>query len=225
MTCQPVGASGDRALRLLWGVEPAPARGPKARWSIADVAARAVGVADRGGLESVTLANVAAELGVTTGAVYRYVDSKDILVELMVDAAAGDPPPLTGETWDARAREWVWALRDRYRQHPWMADVRPSGMPRQPRPFAWIDTLVLALADREDIDGMRVALLLEGLVRTYSAIAQGLTARREPAAWLGMAVADRFPALAMAADRDWANADAELDYAIEVVLRGIATTT
>lgn len=213
--------AADRALRVLWGVDAPPARGPRARWTLHDVAARAVALADRGGLENVSLAKVAAELGVTTTAMYRYVDSKDVLVALMVDAAVGDPPVLTGATLEDRCRAWVRALRERYRRHPWLSDVQPTGMPRQPRPFAWIEALVSAAADHHDVDGLRLSLLLEGLVRAYSAIARGLGPDTRPARWIGPAVAERFPALARVAERDWSGPDTELDYALEIVLRGI----
>ena len=149
----------DRTLRLLWGVDAPPTRGPKARWTLPDVAGKAVALADRGGLESVSLAKVAADLGVTTTAIYRYVDSKDILVTLMVDEAIGDPPELTAGDLAGRCRQWVQALRERYRLHPWLVDVQPTGIPRQPRPFAWIEALVVGTAcllGRVGEDGPRV---------------------------------------------------------------------
>jgi AcrR family transcriptional regulator len=216
------GQPADRALRLLWGVDPPPARGPKARWTLTDVAAKAVALADRGGLETVSLAKVAAELGVTTTAVYRYADSKEILVALMVDEAIGDPPRLTADDLAGRCRQWVKALRARYRLHPWLADVQPTGIPRQPRPFGWMETLVTATAEF-DVDGLRLALLLDGLVRAYSIIAKGVaTAAAPPASWMGAALAERFPEVARLAQRDWSDVDAELDYSLEIVLRGIA---
>ncbi|WP_213455469.1 TetR/AcrR family transcriptional regulator [Rhizomonospora bruguierae] len=213
---------GDRALRLLWGVDPPPARGPKARWSLNDVALRALALADKGGLENVSLAKVAAELGVTTTAIYRYVDSKDVLVALMVDAAIGDPPTLTEDSLEDRCRAWVRALRERYRLHPWLADVQPTGIPRQPRPFGWIEAMVTATAEYRGVDGLRLSLLFEGLVRAYSTIARGVVADTAPAAWMSTALAERFPALARVAQRDWSNVDAELDYSLEIVLRGLA---
>lgn len=216
---------GDRALRLLWGVDLPPARGPKARWTLNDVTMRALALADRGGLESVSLAKLAAELGVTTTAIYRYVDSKDVLVALMVDAAIGDPPALTADGLEGRCRTWVWALRERYRLHPWLSDVQPTGIPRQPRPFGWIEVLITAVAEYPGVDGLRLSLLLEGLVRAYSALAKGLATDTAPAAWMGAALAERFPALAQAAQRDWSDADAELDYSLEIILRGILPTS
>src|SRR6478736_3895876 len=67
---------GSKTLRALWGTEGGAARGPRPRLSLPQVADAAVGLADAHGLDGVTLANVADDLGMTTSALYRYVDSK-----------------------------------------------------------------------------------------------------------------------------------------------------
>lgn len=213
-------SQGDRALRLLWGPVPTPAHGPKARWTPQEVASAAVGLADEVGLDALSLAGVAARLGMTTTALYRYVDAKATLVELMVEEAIGDPPAIEGDDWQDRCRGWVRLLAARYAAHPWLVDVTPTGMPRQPRAYAWIDALVRAIGEVRT-DGLRVALLLDGLVRTYAALERGVTGAA-PDPWLSAVVAERFPAIAGAADQDASDARAELDFAVEVVLRGLA---
>ena len=57
-----------------------------------DFAAAGVQLADERGLDAVTLALVAERVELTTTGLYRYVDSKDTLLEVVVDAALGDPP-------------------------------------------------------------------------------------------------------------------------------------
>ncbi len=210
----------DRALRRLWGVEAASAHGPKARWSSEQLAAAAVELADEDGIEGLSLARVAERLGMTTTGIYRYMGSKAELVELMVDAAIGDPPTLAGDEWRARCRLWTAALADRYARHPWLCEVKPTRMPTQPRAYAWIDALVATLADEPDIDALRLALLLDGLVRTYASLERSLR-DSEPAPWLGEVVAARFPRLAGAAQQDVSDARRELDFAVDAVLRGV----
>lgn len=210
----------DRAVRQLWGIGSASGRGPKSRWSSGELAAAAVALADDDGLDGVSLARVAERLGMTTTAIYRYVGSKAELVELMVDAAIGDPPTLDAAEWAQRCREWTAALSDRYAEHPWLSAVAPTRMPTQPRAYAWIDALVGALADRPDIDALRVALLLDSLVRSYASLEVSLRGA-EPAPWLGEAVAVRFPRMASAAQQDVSDARSELDFAVDAVLRGI----
>lgn len=210
----------DRSLKLLWGVEEATNRGPKARWTPQDVALSAVGIADQDGLEAVSLSRVATSLGMTTTAIYRYADSKATLVDLMVDAAVGDAPQLPSGDWQQKCRAWVRLLAARYAGHPWLGDIRPSGMPRQPNAYAWIDALVRSIPEDTGIDALRLALLLDGLVRNNAALEQSLSGQA-PAEWLSEAVAARFPALATAPTRDISDPGAELDFAVDVVLRGL----
>lgn len=210
----------DRAIRQLWGHSAAAVRGPKAKWSPAQLAAAAVEIADEAGLDAVSLAKVADRLGMTTTGVYRYVDSKAELIELMVDAAIGDPPRLEGGTWQERCRAWTSGLAARYARHPWLCEVRPTRMPTQPRAYAWIDILVGAVEDHPTVDALRLALLLDNLVRAYAALESGMR-EAAPAAWLGELIEERYPRLAAAPARDVSDARAELDYAVDTVLRGV----
>ena len=74
---------------LLWRTHPdapgAGARGPRARHSVSDVVECAVGLADRSGLESVTIRAVAASLGMSTMSVYTHVNGHDDLLVLMAE--------------------------------------------------------------------------------------------------------------------------------------------
>lgn len=211
----------DRALRQLWGVEAPTVKGPKPRWTLEQVAAAAVALADDSGLDGVSLARVAERLDVTTTALYRYVDSKTALVELMVDAAVGDPPELTDDDWRQRCRSWTDRLAERYAEHPWLSEVKPTRMPSQPRVYAWIDSLVGAIEADTSTDALRLALLLDSLVRSYMALARNLSDAAPPA-WLAEALSTRFPRLARAGDQDAADARSELDFAVGAVLRGVA---
>jgi len=214
-------SQGDRALRQLWDLEPAPTRGPKARWTLFDVAAAGVGLADDVGLEAVSLARVADKLDIVTTAIYRYVDSKSTLIELMVDSAIGEPPEITGTDWRERCRVWVTSLAAKYAEHPWLSDVRPTRMPTQPRAYAWIEALVTSIRGDVREEPLRVALLLDSLIRAYASL--GATVGQSlPPEWLGDAIADRYPALSDAARQGTSDSRAELDFAVEAVLRGVA---
>lgn len=210
----------DRALRLLWGIDAPPARGPKARWTPRQVADVAVAVADEGGLAAVSLARVAERLGMTTTALYRYVDSKAALIELMVDAAIGDPPQIVGADWRERSRFWVEALAEHYYAHPWLTEVKPQRMPCQPRVYAWIDALVGAVGADVQVDPLRLALLLDSLIRTYTTLELNM-GDMAPAAWLDDAVASRFPRLSAATRQDVTDTRRELEFAVDAVLTGV----
>ena len=81
---------------LIWTRMPASA--PRRRMAYAKIAAAAVALADRGGLEEVTIRNLARRLESGAMSLYRYVSNKDDLWDLMLDAAFGEiqlPPNRT----------------------------------------------------------------------------------------------------------------------------------
>jgi AcrR family transcriptional regulator len=216
--------AADRLLRILWGVDSVSNRGPRARFSIEEVASAATELADAGGLASVSLARVAAELGLTTTALYRYVDSKDSLVELMTDFAVGPPPELEEADWRAGARAWVRALHERYSRHPWLTEVQVAGLPRHPNRLGWMDALLVELDRGRVSDPMHVALLLDSVARAFSAIVPDAgDGGPAPAPWFTAALATRYPRLARELGRDWGDVEHELSRAVDTVLRGATT--
>src|SRR6478672_10703967 len=76
-------------IALAWGRAERPRRGPKPGLSLERIVAAGIGLAVTDGLGSVSLGRVAAELGASTMALYRYVPAKDDLLTLMVDTAFG----------------------------------------------------------------------------------------------------------------------------------------
>ncbi|MFB4289794.1 TetR/AcrR family transcriptional regulator [Nonomuraea sp. ATR24] len=77
------------ALRRLWRLPESSRLGRPAALDVDLVVAAAVEIADRDGLGGVTIPKVAKSLGFTGMSLYRYVGSKDELLTLMADAAAG----------------------------------------------------------------------------------------------------------------------------------------
>jgi AcrR family transcriptional regulator len=64
--------------------------GRPAERSRAQVTAAAIAVADQHGLDSVTMRRVAAELGTGAASLYRYVATRDDLLDLMADSAGAE---------------------------------------------------------------------------------------------------------------------------------------
>lgn len=87
----------------------------------ARIAEAAVALADAEGLEAVSMRRLAIGLGVATMALYRYVVSKDELLELMIDAVV-EPEALTADPADWRAvfREIGLRRRQTALAHPWL---------------------------------------------------------------------------------------------------------
>ena len=74
-----------RLVDVLWGPPRTQTRGPKPTHTLAEVLDAAIGVADREGLRAISMQRVAAELGLTKMALYRYVPGRAELIALMTE--------------------------------------------------------------------------------------------------------------------------------------------
>ncbi|GAB4046951.1 TetR/AcrR family transcriptional regulator [Catellatospora paridis] len=157
-----------------WGLRERPGKGPKPGLTLDGIVQAGIRVAAADGVGAVTMSRVAAEAGASTMALYRYVRAKDELLELMVDAAIGDPPPLThGGDWRAGLVAWSWACRELYRRQPWVLRVPVSGPPATPHQLAWMDSGLAAMAQtglREEAK-LSIVLLLTMYVRNEAVVA------------------------------------------------------
>ncbi len=88
----PMTAALPGSIAAAWGLRERPGKGPKRGLSLPQIvqAGRTAAAAD--GLGAVSMSRVATELGVGTMSLYRYVESKQELLDLMVDSALGPPP-------------------------------------------------------------------------------------------------------------------------------------
>jgi len=110
-----------------------PRRGTRgtARLDRAEIVAEAVALADRGGLASVSMRRLGAELKADPMSLYRHVSGKDELLDAMVDAVVGGIPPVPDEgDWRARLRALAMAARATALRHPWL----PAVMRERPAP-------------------------------------------------------------------------------------------
>ena len=94
----------------------------------------AIQLADEGGLESLTMRKLAAELGVEAMSLYHHVANKEALLDGMVDAVVGELNAEVGAGGGAEAeRDWAAALRARIitartvmLRHKWLPAVLES---------------------------------------------------------------------------------------------------
>jgi AcrR family transcriptional regulator len=141
------GRDIERTLQLLWGAQPEPTRGPKPRLTLEEIVAAAVEIADAGGLEAVTMRRVAERFDVTTMALYRYVPSKDDLLELMFDAVAHPPPDPADlpDDWREALRWWARWQRQALRRHPWLLSMPLALPPMGPNNIQWMECVLQAI--------------------------------------------------------------------------------
>ena len=87
-------------MESIWLRPERSARGPVPEHSRAEIARAAMTLADQGGLAAVTMRSVAAAIGTGPASLYRYVGTRDEILELMADEAAGEyrfSPPIPPE--------------------------------------------------------------------------------------------------------------------------------
>lgn len=237
-------ADRSRTLQLLWGEGDRPTRGPKPALSVDKIVRAAIDLADAEGIDAVSMQRVAAAVGKTTMSLYRYVSSKDQLVELMVDYAAEDePPPPEGQGWRAEVAAWVRAVYEFHLRHPWLLRIRMSGPPTGPRQLAWLEAGMraisgLGLSGAEMIWAMT---FLDGAVRELTRISLDMAEAQREAGITGLeADADfaaamrtyldpaRFPVLSAAVAEGTFDPGAEdtgilpdLDFGVQRLLDGL----
>ena len=224
----------SRRLELLWGASPRAARGPRPALSIERIVRAAVAIADKEGLDAITMQRLAARVGVTTMALYRYVATKAELIDGMIEAALGPPPAMNGpEPWRDRIATWARANIALYLRHPWLLTAIVSRPPFGPNQIAWFDAALRALADsglRPD-EMVSATTLVDDQVRGAAQFSLAMTNRDFVAGYgraLDRAIGDsRFPALSAAAaagafanwgdDASWT----PFDFGLERVLDGV----
>ena len=173
MAQQP-GRPGDAAaplplaLDLLWGRRERGRRGPKPGLSVDAIVEAAMRVADAEGLDAVSMARVAKELGFTTMSLYRYVTSKDELLQLMWNASAqgAESLILQGDGWRERLRDWALIQREAIDRHPWITQMPMAAPPLAPNSLTFVERGLETLdgTGLADADKLRVI----GLLSSYS---------------------------------------------------------
>ncbi|MFI7530702.1 TetR/AcrR family transcriptional regulator C-terminal domain-containing protein [Nocardia salmonicida] len=102
-----------------------PVRQPLSRDRVLDAAIR---VADRGGVEAITMRRVAQELGVEAMSLYNHVPNKDAILDGVVDAvfAAIELPAAGGVDWREAIRARARSARSVLAQHSWALGLMDS---------------------------------------------------------------------------------------------------
>ena len=225
-------------IALAWGRAERPRRGPKPGLSLERIVAAGIHLAVTDGLGSVSMGRVAAELGASTMALYRYVPAKDDLLTLMVDTALGAPPwgdePAAG--WRAGMARWAAGIRAAYRRHPWVLRVPVSGpLLLCPNNVAWLNDALTCLAGTPlpEQQKLSAVLLVSGFVRNEATLSEDIAASSggEPgvpgygAAMSALIGPDGFPALRQAiasgALDDDDGLDGEFRFGLDRILDGL----
>ena len=165
-------------LRLLWHGDDTLRPGPKRGVDLPTIAAAGVRIADAEGLSAVSMRRLANEVGFTTMALYRYVQSKLEVLALILDHAYGEAPDMADALGDWRAglAAWATANRDAIVEHPWILDIRITEPPLTPAQIGWLEAGLATLAgspltEQEKLSSM---LLVDVYVRGQAQLSVGL---------------------------------------------------
>ena len=145
----------ERSLDLLWrdrGEARQPTRGRKPKLTLDQVIATAVALADSAGEATVSMSQIAKELGAGTMTLYTYVPGKTELLDLMVDAVLaerdlpgpGDPRP---DGWREQIRLYAERTVAVFRKHPWLRSASSVRPVLGPGLMAGQEYLIAAVAD------------------------------------------------------------------------------
>lgn len=103
----------------------------------------AVALADQGGVEALSMRNLARELGVVPMALYKHVANKDELLDGMIDLVVGEiDPPLSGTDWKTAVRERILSARRALLRHPWASRVIESRPDPTPTVIEYMDSML-----------------------------------------------------------------------------------
>ncbi|WIM94873.1 TetR/AcrR family transcriptional regulator [Actinoplanes oblitus] len=206
---------------FLWQERSGGKRGPKAALTLAEIADAAIAVADAEGLAAVSMQRVAAELGYTKMALYRYVPGKTELVSVMLERGMGAAPELPPGDWRAAMTAWSQALLSVFAGHGWALEASSGKRPIGPNELSWMEAALARLPDGlTGAERMDTVAVLAGHVRALAVQPDEsgmITALTEHAA--------RFPAVA-AALADMAahgGQDQAFRFGLERILDGLET--
>jgi len=132
------------------------------------IVAAALAIADREGLEAVSIRRIAAELETRPMSLYSHIETKDELVDLMIDEVLGEAV-LPGEVpadWREALRQIARSTRAAARAHPWMIAITFRRPPLGPKALRHIDQSLAAVASLQIPFERKRAVLLA--IDTYT---------------------------------------------------------
>jgi AcrR family transcriptional regulator len=116
---------------------------PRAPLSRERVLEAAVALADRGGVDSLSMRKLAQELDVVPMALYKHVVNKDELLDGMIDVVVSEiDPPIDGADWKTAVRERILSARRALLRHPWASRVMESRTEPTPTVLAYMNSMI-----------------------------------------------------------------------------------
>lgn len=181
MTTSIPALDARQLLHLLWRSRRAVATrpGPRPRISVDDIVVAAIARADAHGLETLTMRDLAARLGVKPMALYAHIPDKGTLVALMIDAAmvTFDLPDTPGASFRERIAAVAEANLQLFLAHPWLLQTWSEQPPFGPGVVGKYERELAMLVPIGLLD-VQVDAVLTYIIGVVRAAAADLVARR-----------------------------------------------
>jgi AcrR family transcriptional regulator len=101
-----------------------------------------VNLADAGGIESLSMRKLAAELGITAMSLYHHVTNKDDIIDGMLDLVYAEfSTPRAGDEWRSAMRARAESTRNTLAKHPWAISVKARTSPG-PATLGHLDSVI-----------------------------------------------------------------------------------
>jgi len=187
---------------VIWMRPEHAGTGRPARRSREEITAAAIAIADREGLDAVSMRRVAADLGTGAASLYRYVETREDLLDLMIDATGGEyafAEP-TGD-WLADLLAIGDQARAIMRRHPWLPSLLITHSVLGPNGLVLLEHVLAALAlhpagTAAKLEAFAMLTTVAALF-THNELTGGSQRQRRNAAYLQHALATgRYPRLA-----------------------------
>jgi AcrR family transcriptional regulator len=205
----------------------------RARFNVAEIAARALEIVDRDGLGGLSMRTLAGALGTGPMTLYNYVEDRDQLEELVAEAvisAVDLPEP--AQDWLADVRSVATAIWQAVRRHPNVVPLVLTRRTVSPSSYAPAERLVEALVrgGLDDIDLLAAFRAVLGLVMgsAQAELAGPLAGSNRDAeqaavaAQIGRLAGAEHPRLAALAQTSRrSSAVADFDRALDLLLAGL----
>jgi AcrR family transcriptional regulator len=196
----------------------------------------AVDIADRGGFESLSMRNLARELGTAPMSLYRHVANKEDLLDGMIDLVFGEVEfPVGVGVWREPMRQRAIAMHEALQRHPWAIGLMESRRRAGPENLRYHNDTMACL--REDA-GFSFAMavhaysVMDSFIYGYAQLEQGLPSdipaeaelRRDAVLDASPEYAERYPYLAQIPielrkiDYDYSQ---EFEFGLDLILDGI----
>jgi AcrR family transcriptional regulator len=127
-------------------IKPGPATASRLPLSRARLLATAVALADKDGIESLSMRRLGRELGVEAMSLYNHVANKSDLLGGMVDVVAAEfELPPSGTDWKAAIRTTAISAHQILLRHRWACSLMLSSAGARPARLRYMDSLLATL--------------------------------------------------------------------------------